>query len=74
MFKKTSDLSDEEKREVSKMCRKLMLWILEGRDIEYMSKKLDMQPWQVESNIEEMLYTLKKQIGRKRFLKILFRK
>ena len=49
-----------------------MLWILEGRSIKYMSDKLNLQPWQVEHNIDEMMYDLRKQVGKWRFFKMLF--
>ena len=72
MFKRTFGLTEEEKRKVSEMCGDIMLWMLEGRSIGYMSEKLNLPPWQVEANIDEMLYTLRKQVGKRRFLKTLF--
>lgn len=72
MFKRTFGLTEEEKHKVSDMCGDIMLWMLEGRSIGYMSEKLNLPPWQVEANIDEMLYTLRKQVGKRRFLKILF--
>lgn len=72
MFKRTFGLTEEEKHKVSDMCGDIMLWTLEGRSIGYMSEKLNLPPWQVEANIDEMLYTLRKQVGKRRFLKILF--
>lgn len=74
MFKKTFLLTDEEKHKVSEMSGKIMLWILEGQSIGYMSEQLNLQPWQVEANINEMLYVLRKQVGKKRFLRTLFYK
>lgn len=71
-FKHTFLLTDEEKKQVSEMDGKIMLWILEGRSLVYMAEKLHLQPWQVVQNVDEMLYTLKRQIGWKRYLKILF--
>ena len=72
MFKRTFGLTEEEKHKVSDMCGDIMLWMLEGRSIGYMSETLNLPPWQVEANIDEMLYTLRKQVGKRRFLKILF--
>ena len=74
MFKRTFLLNDEDKRKVSEMCGKMMLWILEGQNIGYMSEKLDLPPWQIEANMDEMLYTLRKQVGIRRFLRTLFYK
>ena len=73
-FKRTFALTDEEKLKVSEMSGKIMLYILEGRSIGYMSEKLNLPPWQIEANIDEMLYTLRKQVGKRRFLKTLFNK
>lgn len=67
-------MNDEDKRKVSEMCGKMMLWILEGQSIGYMSEKLDLPPWQIEANMDEMLYTLRKQVGIRRFLRTLFYK
>lgn len=72
MFKHTFLLTDEEKEQVSEMTGKIMLWMLEGRSIAYMSEKLNLQPWQIVYNIEETLYILKRQVGIRRYLKILF--
>ena len=72
MFKHTFLLTDEEKEQVSEMTGKIMLQMLEGRSIAYMSEKLNLQPWQIVYNIEETLYILKRQVGIRRYLKILF--
>ena len=73
MFVKTFLLTDEQKKKVSEMDGKIILWILEGRNVGYMSDKLNLPPWQIQANIDEMLYILKKQVGIKRFIKALFR-
>ena len=73
-FKRTFELTDEEKRKVSEMTGKMMLWMLEGRSTGYMSKNLNLQPRQVEENFEETLFVLLKQVGWKRYLKVLFHK
>lgn len=74
MFKRTFLLTNEEKRKVAEMNAKIWYWILEGRSTGYMAEKLNLHPWQVEHNIEESLYVLRKQVGLKRYLKILFMK
>lgn len=71
-FKRTFLLTDEEKRKVSEMTGNIMLWILEGQSIGYMSEKLKLHPQQVEYNIDETLYTLRKRVGRWRYIKMLF--
>ena len=73
MFVKTFLLTDDQKKKVSEMDGKIILWILEGRSVGYMSDKLNLPPWQIQATIDEMLYILKKQVGIKRFIKTLFR-
>lgn len=73
-FKKTFLLTDEEKRKVADMSGKIMLWILEGRSIGYMSDNLKLKPSQINYNIIEDLYILRKQVGRWQYLKVLFMK
>ena len=73
-FKRTFELTDEEKRKVSEMTGKMMLWMLEGRSTGYISKNLNLHPRQVEENFEETLFVLLKQVGWKRYLKVLFHK
>lgn len=73
-FKQTFLLNNEEKKQVSEMSGKIVLWILEGRDIGYMSEKLHLSPQQMESNINEMLFILKEHVGKRRFFKILLAK
>ena len=73
-FKQTFLLNHEEKKQISEMSGKIILWILEGKDIGYMSEKLHLSPQQMESNINEMLFTLKEHVGKRRFFKILLAK
>jgi hypothetical protein len=71
-FKPTCLMTKEEKQKVSEMDGKIMLWILERRSVLYMAQQLNMEPYQVEHNINEMLYNLKIQVGKKRYIKTLF--
>ena len=73
-FKRTFLLNDEEKKKVSEMSGKIILWILEGRSDGYMSAMLHMSPQEIESNINETLFVLKKHVGKRRFFKILLAK
>lgn len=73
-FKQTFLLSDGEKKQVSEMSGKIILWILEGRSIGYMSENLHLSPQQIESNIDEVLFVIKKYVGKRRFFKILLTK
>lgn len=72
-FKQTFMLNDE-KKQVSEMSGKIILWILEGRSIGYMSEMLNLSPWQIEENIDAILLTIMKHVGKRRFFKTLFMK
>lgn len=74
MFIRRAILTKEQKQQVSEMTGKIMLWILEGRSRIYMANQLNLDLWELEQNIDETLYAFKKEIGWKRYLKILFRK
>lgn len=73
-FKQTFLLNNEEKKQVSEMSGKIILWILEGRSVGYMSEMLHLSPKQIESNIDEVLFVIKKYVGKRRFFKILLTK
>ena len=73
-FKETFMLNNEEKKQVSEMSGKIILWILEGRSDGYMSEMLHLSPQEIESNINETLFVLKKHVGKRRFFKILLAK
>lgn len=74
MFVRTCDLTKEDRKKVSEMTGKTMLWILEGRSIWYIAEQLKLKPREVEENIDETLYIFRQKVGRWRFFKILFRK
>lgn len=69
---KVCDMNEEQKQKLSKMAGNILVWICEGRSMDYMSKKLNLQPWQIEHNIDEMLYVLRKKVRLRRFIKTLF--
>ena len=73
-FKQTFMLNNEEKKQVSEMSGKIIMWILEGRSIGYMSEMLHLSPNEIECNIDEMMFTLMKHVGKRRFFKTLFLK
>ena len=73
-FKRTCLLSNEEKIQVSEMCGKIILYALEGKSIDYMSKMLNLRPCEIKTNINEMLYVLMKQVGKREYLKTMFMK
>lgn len=74
MFKPTLAMTDEEWQQVSEMCGKIMLGILRCDPDYKIAKDLNLDSWQLNHNVDEMLYDLKKRVGWKRYLKILFMK
>ena len=71
-FKQTFMLNNEEKKQVSEMSGKIIMWILEGRSIGYMSEMLHLSPKEIECNIDETMFILMKHVGKRRFFKTLF--
>lgn len=72
MFKRANELTDADRAVVGWMSGKMIQMILEKRSVDYMSACLGLEPREVEYNIDETLYTLRNQVGRWRFFKILF--
>lgn len=71
-FKRIFLTKPEEKKHFSEMNGKIVLWILEGRTIEYMANNLHLHPTAVEQIIDDGLYVLMRQVGKKRFIKTVF--
>lgn len=67
-FISLNELGPEEKQQVADMAGKILIWCLEGRHIAYMSEQLNLAPDEVEFNIEEMLYIIRKNVGNKKYL------
>lgn len=76
MFVRTIDLTEKDKRKLSKMIGEIMVWCIEKRTTAYMAEQydFDLTPGEIDANINEMLYTLRKHVGVWRYIKILFRK
>lgn len=76
MFINRFEIIDNEKNreKYKEMIGKLMLNILEGNHMGQMIDDLDLPPWEIEHNINELLYVLRQRVGWKRYLKILFMK
>lgn len=66
------DMNEKQKKQYSEMSGNILLWICEGQSTGYMSEKLNLYPYQVEHNINEMLYILRKRVGFRRFIRTLF--
>lgn len=72
MFVKACCMTDEEKRIVSEITGKIMLGLLDDRSTNDIAKITKLYPNEVEWNIDETLYVLKRRVGLWRYLKILF--
>ncbi len=71
-FKRLFLTNPEEKKQISEMSGKIVLWILEGRSIWYMADNLHLDPAVVEQIIDDLSYVLMRKVGKKRFIKTLF--
>lgn len=70
----TSKMSDEERKKTVEVVGSIMLWSGEARSINYMANELHLKPWQVDQDLDEILYVLRHRLGLWRYLKILFMK
>ena len=72
MLKQVFSMTEEEKQKFIEVHGKTILYLVEQRSLFDMAKKLDLEPWQVDHNIDELLYELRKSLGWKRYIKALF--
>ena len=72
MLKQVFSMNEEEKQKFIEVNGKTILYLVEKRSLFDMAKKLDLEPWQVDHNIDELLYELRKSLGWKRYIKALF--
>ena len=72
MLKHVFSMTEEEKQKFIEVNGKTILYLAEQRSLFDMAKKLDLEPWQVDHNIDELLYELRKSLGWKRYIKALF--
>lgn len=61
-------------QKLQELSGKMVRMASEGRDIEYMSKQLNMPPQQINNDFMEILRVVKHQVGIKNFIKALFTK
>ncbi len=74
MLKRIFNMTEEEKQKFIEMNGKIILYLVERRSLFDIANKLEMKPWEVDHNIDELLYELRKSLGWKRYIKALFRK
>ena len=72
MLKHVISMTEEEKQRFIDVNGKIILYLAERRSLFDMAKRLNLESWQVNHNIDEMLYDLRKSIGWKRYIKALF--
>ena len=67
-----STMKEKQKQRFVDITGKTVLYLAEGRSLYYMAERLDLEPSQVNHNIDELLYELRKSLGWKRYIKALF--
>ena len=72
MLKRVHQMNEEEKKRFVDITGRMVLYIEEQRSLTDMANKLDLYAWQVDHNIDELLYQLRKSLGWKRYIKALF--
>ena len=72
MQKHVHQMNEEEKKRFVDMVGRMVLYIEEQRSLYDMTNKLNLYSWQVNYNIDELLYQLRKHLGWKRYIKALF--
>ena len=66
------DMTEEEKKHLSDICGTCITMMAQGYSYSQIADKTGLNPTQVRDNAYEMLYTLRKYVGRKNFIKVLF--
>lgn len=72
MLKRVHQMNEEEKKRFVDITGRMVLYIEEQRSLIDMANRLDLYAWQVDHNIDELLYQLRKSLGWKRYIKALF--
>lgn len=72
MLKHVLNMNEEEKKRFVDVTGRMILYIEERRSLYDMANKLDLYAWQVDHNIDNLLYELRKSLGWKRYIKALF--
>ena len=72
MLKQVFNMTEEEKQRFIEVTGKTILYLVERRSLFDMAKRLNLEPRQVNHNVDAMLYKLRKSPGWKRYIKALF--
>lgn len=74
MLKEVFNMTEEEKQRFIDINGKTILYLVERRSLFDMAERLNLEAWQIDHNIDELLYELRKSLGWKRYIKALFNK
>ena len=72
MLKEVNNMTEEEKQRFIDVNGKTILYLVERRSLFDMAERLNLEAWQIDHNIDELLYELRKSLGWKRYIKALF--
>lgn len=72
MLKEVINMTEEEKQRFIDVNGKTILYLVERRSLFDMAGRLNLEAWQIDHNIDELLYELRKSLGWKRYIKALF--
>lgn len=72
MLKEVINMTEEEKQRFIDVNGKTILYLVERRSLFDMAERLNLEAWQIDHDIDELLYELRKSLGWKRYIKALF--
>ena len=67
-------MTEIEKQQLSKIIGDTFIMLEESYGIEQIAKELKLEPWQVEYNIDDILYRLRRRLGWRRYIRTMFMK
>ena len=67
-------MTEIEKQQLSKIIGDTFIMLEESYSIEQIAKELKLEPWQVEYNIDDILYRLRRRLGWRRYIRTMFMK
>lgn len=65
-------MTEIEKQQLSKIIGDTFIMLEESYSIEQIAKELKVEPWQVEYNIDDILYRLRRRLGWRRYIRTMF--
>ena len=74
MKKLAFEMNEDERKRAVEVIGNTVLMLEEGRSIAYISEKLNLHPYQVIENINEILYNIRRHQGKWHYFKQMFTK